>query len=120
MAMAKQTATAQIAEREFYDARWKASAISDRDRRRIEFTVGAIPLSCNTILDVGAGDGRLSEAMAAAGKRVTAVDISPVALSKLSVPHVCASADRLLHFCERPTCEPAARSPLYSAPVGHE
>jgi 2-polyprenyl-3-methyl-5-hydroxy-6-metoxy-1,4-benzoquinol methylase len=72
----------------FYDHRWEDAVLGPADRVRIEETMAAVPDDCTTALDVGAGDGRVSHALADQGKAVTAVDISAVALSRLRVPGV--------------------------------
>jgi SAM-dependent methyltransferase len=84
-----------VDDKAFYDLRWRTSVITERERNRVSATVHAIPEDCHSILDVGAGDGMLAHAVAASGKDVTAVDISEVALSKLTVPTLCRSASNL-------------------------
>lgn len=82
-------------ETSFYDLRWRETEISVADQARVIHTVTAVPDDCREILDVGAGDGRVSHALAGAGKLVTAVDISSVALSKLRVQGFQRSCDNL-------------------------
>ena len=82
-------------EQRFYDLRWQQSEIPARELRRVVATVQAIPAECKRILDVGAGDGRIWEQIRARGLQVTALDLSLVALARLSVPSCCGSADRL-------------------------
>jgi SAM-dependent methyltransferase len=82
-------------EKSFYDLRWREAEISAADHARICYTVSAVPADCKQVLDVGAGDGRVSHALADADKLVTAVDISSVALSKLHVPGFLRSCDNL-------------------------
>jgi SAM-dependent methyltransferase len=71
------------------------SDLSDADRLRVYNTVSIVPQDCRTILDVGAGDGRVSHALAEQGKAVTAFDLSHVALSRLRVPGVQGSCENL-------------------------
>jgi len=85
----------------FYDLRWRTSVVTDRERNRVSATVTVIPDDCHTVLDVGAGDGLLAHEVATAGKAVTAVDISEVALSKISLPTLCRSADDLTGVGDR-------------------
>jgi SAM-dependent methyltransferase len=83
-------------EQELYNLRWAATeTMSDVERARVEFTTAAIPKGCGTILDVGCGDGRLTRELHRGGYRVTGVDFSEVALSKLPVPGIRASADAI-------------------------
>ena len=91
----------QVDDKTFYDLRWRTSVVTDRERNRVSTTVNAIPEDCCSILDVGAGDGLLAHALAAKCKWVTAVDISEVALSKLTVPTLCRSADNLADIADQ-------------------
>jgi len=85
-----------VDEQAFYDLRWNTEGVvTDRERNRVSVTADAIPVDCESVLDVGAGNGMLSLAVAKKGKSVTAVDFSEVALSKASVPTLCRSADNL-------------------------
>lgn len=83
-------------EQAFYDLRWNTeTVVTDRERHRVAATADAIPEDCESVLDVGAGNGMLSMAIAQKGKSVTAVDFSEVALSKVDLPTLCRSADDL-------------------------
>lgn len=83
-------------DQELYNLRWAATeTMSAVETARVEFTAAAIPKSCGTILDVGCGDGRLTRELDRRGYRVTGVDFSEVALSKLPTPAVRASADAI-------------------------
>lgn len=80
----------------FYDLRWAgAGDVTDRERNRVTTTVQMIPQDCHSILDVGAGNGFLSNELVARGKSVVAVDISEVALAKVKGPTLKLSADHL-------------------------
>lgn len=84
------------ADQKFYDLRWSSvDDITERERSRVAFTVGMIPADCRSILDVGAGDGFLSNELVARGKSLTAVDISTVALARVNAPTLHRSADDL-------------------------
>jgi 2-polyprenyl-3-methyl-5-hydroxy-6-metoxy-1,4-benzoquinol methylase len=52
----------------------------DANLRRIERTLGLIPTGVRSILDVGCGDGRVSNRLVANGREVVGLDISEVAL----------------------------------------
>ena len=83
-------------EQAFYDLRWNtAGVVTDRERHRVSVTSDAVPDDCQSVLDVGAGNGMLSRAVAQKGKSVTAVDFSEVALAKVPLPTLCRSADAL-------------------------
>jgi len=85
-----------VDEQAFYDLRWNTEGlVTDRERNRVCVTADAIPDDCQSVLDVGAGNGMLSLAVAQKGKSVTAVDFSEVALAKAPVPTLCRSADNL-------------------------
>lgn len=83
-------------DRTFYDLRWAgAEEVTQRERNRVMSTVAIVPATCESILDVGAGNGLLSNQLASSGKSVVAVDISEVALSRVNGPTLQRSADNL-------------------------
>jgi SAM-dependent methyltransferase len=91
-----------VDEQAFYDLRWNTEAVvTDRERHRVSVTAGAVPDDCQSVLDVGAGNGMLSQAVAAKGRSVTAVDFSEVALAKVGLPTLCRSADNLVDVGDR-------------------
>lgn len=91
-----------VDEQAFYDLRWNTeSVVTDRERHRVSVTADAVPDDCQSVLDVGAGNGMLSLAVAAKGKSVTAVDFSEVALSKVGLPTLRRSADNLVGVGDR-------------------
>jgi ubiquinone/menaquinone biosynthesis C-methylase UbiE len=80
----------------FYDLRWAASDdVSDRERSRVAATIAMIPEDCQSIMDIGAGNGFLSNQLVARGKSLVAVDISEVALARVKAPTLQRSADDL-------------------------
>lgn len=90
------------ADQAFYDLRWSgAGETTERERNRVATTVQKIPEYCRSILDVGAGNGFLSNELVARGKSVVAVDISEVALSKVNAPTRKLSADNLVGIEDR-------------------
>ena len=82
-------------EQRFYDLRWQRAGLSQRDVERVQYTCNSVPSDCQTILDVGAGDGTIAMELLNRGKSVSAVDLSPVALSRIPVPGYCESANSL-------------------------
>ena len=89
-------------DRDFYDLRWAgAEEVTPRERNRVASTVAMVPQDCESILDVGAGNGLLSNELAAHGKSVVAVDISEVALSRVKGPTLQRSADNLAGVSDR-------------------
>jgi SAM-dependent methyltransferase len=82
-------------EKRFYDVRWRKSEVTPREQRRVRATIDAIPLGCRRVLDVGAGDGLISNEASIRGFPVVAFDLSTVCLSRLSVPSCCGSAHQL-------------------------
>ncbi len=90
------------ADQAFYDLRWAAAeGVSDRERNRVATTIQMIPQDCQTILDIGAGNGFLSNALVSRGKSVVAVDISEVALARVNAPTLQRSADDLSGVADR-------------------
>jgi SAM-dependent methyltransferase len=86
----------------FYDLRWAgAEEITQRERNRIPATVRMVPHDCQSILDVGAGNGLLSNELFVRGKSLVAVDISEVALSRVKAPTLQRSAHNLEGVADR-------------------
>jgi len=86
----------------FYDLRWSGSfEITERERNRVSTTVSMVPDNCQTILDVGAGSGLLSNELVAKGKSLVAVDISEVALAKVNAPTLLRSASAITGVNDR-------------------
>lgn len=85
----------------FYDRRWQTSEITPRELRRVMATAEAIPPGCGTILDVGAGDGLISQELHARGHRIVVLDLSHVALSRLQMPERCCGSADQLPFADR-------------------
>lgn len=89
-------------DQEFYDLRWAGSdEITTRERNRISTTLSMIPGDCKTILDVGAGDGLLSNELVARNKSLVAVDISEVALARVNAPTLLRSASQITGVDDR-------------------
>ncbi len=80
----------------FYDRHWVATdtTVDPHVAAKAERIVTMVPEGVRTILDVGCGDGTITHRLAELWD-VTAVDRSPVALSRVRVPAVEASADAL-------------------------
>src|SRR5664280_302515 len=86
----------------FYDLRWAGGSVTtEREWNRICATISAIPADCHSILDVGTGNGLLANELAGTGKSVTAVDISEIALSKVTGRTLLRSADNLEGVADR-------------------
>jgi SAM-dependent methyltransferase len=85
-------------EQRFYDHRWSLDSedLTPREAKRIQVTLDHAPLGCRRLLDLGCGDGRLSNAIR---KRfeclVVGLDISTAGLTKVTGPRCCGSAARL-------------------------
>jgi SAM-dependent methyltransferase len=83
-------------EQEFYNRRWKRPEVSASERERAALSVAAVPRPCRSLLDVGCGDGRLTQRLREElGCLIVGVDLSTTALSNLPDPKCCGSADRL-------------------------
>lgn len=70
----------------YYDqAELWGAELSAMERERIEATLAAIPPEVASVLDVGCGDGRLTNRIAARVERVVGVDIAAEALRHVAV-----------------------------------
>lgn len=80
----------------YYDAlpRW-GRALDKANRRRVEQTLALVPDDVCTVLDLGCGDGTISNALVARGAKVTGIDISREALRYFAGRGVVASLDHL-------------------------
>ena len=80
----------------FYDrlSRW-GGPVSDADRERIERTLALIPEGTRTILDVGCGDGAVTNSLQERGIKITGVDFSRTALQHFSGSKVTGVIDAL-------------------------
>ena len=81
---------------DFYDAlsRW-GKTLDEPNRERIEQTLGLVPADVRTVLDLGCGDGSISNPLLAKGLDVTGVDLSAVALGHFDGKGLVGSLDRL-------------------------
>jgi SAM-dependent methyltransferase len=64
---------------------WGHDELSAMERERVAATLSAIPSGVEAVLDVGCGDGRLTNRLAVRHERVVGVDISPEALRHVEV-----------------------------------
>jgi SAM-dependent methyltransferase len=66
----------------YYDqeALWSPERLSAMERERVEETLTAVPPGVASVLDVGCGDGRVTNRLAARHERVVGVDIAGAAL----------------------------------------
>jgi len=80
-----------------YDRLWEqvAGTTSPQQEERIKETRQAIPDDCRSVLDIGCGDGRITNALAATGADVVGVDLSLEALRYVQASKVLASVDAL-------------------------
>lgn len=85
-------------ERGFYERHWKATGEAShvRERERIRLTASAVPLGVKRVLDVGCGDGRVSEAIRQRHACIlVAFDLSTTALHRVTGLKVCGSAAQM-------------------------
>lgn len=76
-----------------FEALW-ANPRTDREDERLAFTLGQIPADARTILDVGCGDGRVTNLLPRR-RLVVACDRSNAGAASWEVPGLLAGADRL-------------------------
>jgi len=76
---------------EFWNGRWQAAEIPGHDVARIKKILELIPDDVESILDVGCGDGRVTNALSFRYPLVIGVDISTTGLEKVQTKVVCGS-----------------------------
>lgn len=83
--------------RQYYEQHWSqiGGAVSDPERQRITETIRRVPADCASILDVGCGDGRITNALAEAGYVIVGLERSAEALHHVRSSKVAASIDSL-------------------------
>ncbi len=93
---ARHSASAQNENIEYYNTlpRW-GKTLSKSNQQRIEHTLELVPSEVYTVLDVGFGDGTVSNQLVAEGLKVTGADLSIQALKYFEGKGVLASIDRL-------------------------
>jgi len=74
---------------------WGSNQLQERELRRIAATLDVIPRSASSVLDVGCGDGRLTNRLTARAGRVVGADISQEALRHVRAETVLASVTDL-------------------------
>jgi SAM-dependent methyltransferase len=81
---------------EVYDAHpdW-GQAQADDQRERVAVTLGLVPDDVRTVLDVGCGDGALTNPLAERGLTVAGMDVSTVALDHVRAPSVVGDVARM-------------------------
>ncbi|MBC8490524.1 MAG: class I SAM-dependent methyltransferase [Bacteroidetes bacterium] len=80
---------------EFWNGRWQAAEIPSHDVARIQKILELIPNDVDTILDVGCGDGRVTNALFHHYPFVIGVDISTAGLGKVQPKTICGSSTTL-------------------------
>jgi SAM-dependent methyltransferase len=82
---------------EFYDHAWAkmASTLSPDDEERIENILRLVPPDCASVLDIGCGDGRVTNRLASRFARVVGVDTSIEALRHVTASAALAAIERL-------------------------
>ncbi len=82
---------------EYYDAAWSeiALSISPAEEKRINETLALIPQDCSSILDVGCGDGRITNRLVSKYGRVCGLDSSEAALKHVESEKVLSGLDPL-------------------------
>jgi SAM-dependent methyltransferase len=86
-----------VSQVDYYDKIWSSIGgyIPENDRERITVILKSIPDECNNVLDVGCGDGRITNLINLPKENITGLDLSAKALEHVTTKTVCASADCL-------------------------
>ncbi|NIN01583.1 MAG: methyltransferase domain-containing protein [candidate division Zixibacteria bacterium] len=81
--------------RDYYNGlvRW-GKPLDEANQERVQLTVGLVPPGISTVLDLGCGDGTVSNLLVRKGLKVTGVDISPVALKYFKGKGIIANLDQ--------------------------
>ncbi|MCK4403264.1 MAG: class I SAM-dependent methyltransferase [Dehalococcoidia bacterium] len=82
---------------EYYEQAWSqiASSISSQEEERIEQTLSLIPGDSSSILDVGCGDGRITNRLNSLYSKVVGLESSREALRHVKVEKILGSVDSL-------------------------
>ena len=88
-------ATPTMAE-EYYEQKslW-GRELNERELRRISDTIAMIPSGVSSILDVGCGDGRITNRLVGSYKKVVGLDISQAALQHVRAEAIVGSVDNI-------------------------
>ncbi len=87
----------------FYERRWESigAELCPEEQDRAATTVAAIPEDCRSTLDLGCGDGRVSQLLRKAREGLlVSFDLSLAALKRLPPPRCCGTVE-LVPFAER-------------------
>jgi SAM-dependent methyltransferase len=90
-------------EKRFYERLWESSSteLSSEEHDRLAITVASVPEDCRSVLDVGCGDGRVSQLLRRVREGLlVAFDLSLAALRRFPPPGCCGSAE-FLPFADR-------------------
>jgi len=82
---------------DYYEQAWSqiAGSISVQDEERIKQTLSLIPEDCSSILDMGCGDGRITNRLTSRCSKVVGVDSSREALKHVNAEKMLGSIDSL-------------------------
>jgi ubiquinone/menaquinone biosynthesis C-methylase UbiE len=82
---------------EYYEQAWvkMASILSPDDEERIEATLSLIPSDCGSIVDVGCGDGRITNRLTSRHSTVVGLERSREALNHVNTEKILGSVDSL-------------------------
>jgi|GEM_PF-482771 len=81
----------------YYDHAWPSitGSLSAWEGRRVKAITEMLPADCHSILDVGCGDGRVTNELLRQGRSVVGLDISRGGLKYVRTEAICGSADVL-------------------------
>jgi SAM-dependent methyltransferase len=80
---------------EYYDHHWNHRRLDPYRQQKVKVILRLVPIAVRSVLDVGCGDGVITNALQATGYEVVGLDRSIVGLASVNAASVLASADAM-------------------------